>query len=94
MNKRQAKKYIKKVSYLLVDELNLLTLSEEERKQAREDFHRYVQKHCKYKHYKDKYKCLNTSIYRYPVGKMYQQQMEQMLKTVCSYPINIYGMNK
>lgn len=52
MNKRQAKKAAKKVTYPLVDEFNLLTLSPEEYNEynkAIKDYHEYVLKHCIYK---------------------------------------------
>lgn len=73
MNKRQSKKSQKKVTRLLVDEMNLLTLSEEECKAAMKDFEKFEQKHCRYKHYKDKDKYKNSGfgIYRFPVGKEY-----------------------
>lgn len=76
MNKRQSKKARKKVIHLLVDEMNLLTLSEEECKAAMEDFEKFEQKHCRYKHYKYKYKnsgfgTYRFRIYRFPVGKEY-----------------------
>lgn len=54
MNKRQAKKASKKVTWPLVDEFYLIPLSSEEYKKAMEDFHQHVQKHCRYKHYRDR----------------------------------------
>ena len=54
MNKRQAKKYRKKVVYPIIDEFNLLTLNQEELDKAIKDFDEYCIKHRHYKHYKDR----------------------------------------
>lgn len=83
MNKRQAKKAARKVVYPLVDEMNLLTLSPEEYKQAMRDFHDYMQKHCRYKRYKDKKKCrMQACVYRFPVGEAYRETLNNFLKSV------------
>lgn len=42
MNRRQAKKASKKVTFPMGDELNLLTLTPEEHEKAMEDFYYYV----------------------------------------------------
>ena len=79
MNKRQAKKAAKKVVYPLVDEFNLLTMDNEERKAAIDDFNAYAQKHYRYFHYKDKYKKVRTPCYYcFPVGKKYAEQLVKM----------------
>ena len=80
MNKRQSKKARKKVTHPLVDEMNLLTLSAEECKAAMEDFEKFLQKHCRYKHYKDKYKKSGLGIYRFPVGKEYGKNFMQSVE--------------
>lgn len=88
MNKRQCKKAYKKVVYPLVDEMNLLTLSEEEYKKAIKDFNEYVFKYCKYKHYKDKNKvfCKRTACgYHFPVGEATKTLMESILMTARRY---------
>lgn len=87
MNKRQAKKAYKKVTYPLIDEMNLLTLSPEEYKKAIEDYNAWVHKYCKYKHYKDKYKKIGFANYHFPIGEKYKKQFEQMLKTARGYNI-------
>ena len=80
MNRRQKKKASKKVTYPVLDEMNLLTLNKEEYDAAIKDFDDYVQKHCRYKHYKDKWKV--GGIYRFPVGKEYSSKLyEQIIKT-------------
>ena len=89
MNKRQAKKARKKVVYPLVDEMNLLTLSTKEYEEAMKDFHEWVQKHCRYKHYKDKYKHIRFNCYHFPVGKLYLEHREQLLKTVRCYNVDV-----
>ena len=81
MNKRQAKKVRKKVVYPLVDEMNLLTLSPEEYRVAMEDFHKWIQKNCSYKHYKDRdKKAFGFGCYRFPVGAKYREQIVAVLK--------------
>lgn len=87
MNKRQYKKYIKKVTYPLVDEMNLLTLSPEEYKKAIEDYKAWVYKYCRYRHYRDKYKKIGIAIYHFPVGEKYKESFEHMLKLVRRYKI-------
>lgn len=89
MNKRQAKKAAKKVTYPLVDEMNLLTLSPEEYKTAMKDFDEYIQKHCRYKHYKDKWKKGGIPFsYHFPVGETFKKKFEETLKTVRGYQTN------
>ena len=87
MNKRQVKKANKKVVYPLVDETNLVTLSPEEQEQALADLHKWVHQHCRYKHYKDKYKRLRC--YSFPIGDAYKEkykaQMEARLKMARGY---------
>lgn len=78
MNKRQAKKMRNKVVYPLVDEMNLLTLSEEERKAAFKDFEGYVQKHFRYFHYRDMYKLIRKPcLYAFPIGSNVSAEAKQ-----------------
>lgn len=82
MNKRQAKKEHKKVIYPLIDEFNLLTLNEEEYKQAMKEFYEYAYKHLHYKHYRDKNKPYiknHIPIFSFPVGKAFS---EYITKTI------------
>ena len=78
MNKRKAKKARQKVIYPLVDEFNLIGMSEKERVGEIEKYKRYCQKHYAYKHYKDAVKIfrqLNSSsipAYFYPIPKAAQ----------------------
>lgn len=86
MNKRQAKKMRNKVVYPLVDEMNLAAASVEEREAAYEDFDKYVQKHYRYFHYKDKYKVLKkTCLYVFPVQSEERKFLEDMIKRVRTY---------
>lgn len=80
MNKRQAKKAHKKAVHPFVDEMNLLTLDEDEYKKAIADYEEYVYKHCRFKHYKDQDKIFHSAIYSFPVGKAYQDHMKELLK--------------
>lgn len=80
MNKRQAKKAKKKVTYPFMDEMNLLTLSAEEYKAAIEDLDSYVHKYCQYKHYKDKYKNFDIHCYHLPIGKKYAESFAQLIQ--------------
>ena len=84
MNKRQAKKAAKKVVCPFVDEFNLLTLSPKEHEEALRDFHEYAQKHCRYKHYKDKRKKfrMQSCAYHFPVGEAYREALNNFLKNV------------
>ena len=83
MNKRQAKKIRRKVKIPFADEMNLLALNKEEYEQAMKDFNNYVQKHCKYYHYRDKYK--SVPIYHFPVGSATIKQAEKLLTTCRKY---------
>lgn len=83
MNKRQAKKASKKVTIPFADELNLLTLNNEEYKQAMKDYDDYVQKHCRYRHYRDKYRPVPA--YHFPVGESVRKMNEMALKTCRGY---------
>lgn len=89
MNKRQAKKASKKVTFPFADEMNLLTLSPEEHKAAMEDFHNYVQKYCRYKHYKDRYKKPAHLGYHFPIGQSYKEQMARIMKTTRRYDCDV-----
>lgn len=75
MNKRQAKKAAKKVSYPLADELFLITLTPEEYQKAMEDYDQYVQKYCRYKHYRDKHKNIHR-VYYFPAGEAVRKMLE------------------
>ena len=76
MNKRQLKKYRNKVIYPLIDEMNLLTLNQDELKEAIEGFERYCMRHYHYKHYKDREKLMNKRCYYcYPVGERTREFM-------------------
>lgn len=86
MNKRQAKKASKKVTAPLVDEFNLLTLSTEEYEKAMEDYWNYVQKHCRYKHYKDRWeKGGKPFSYNFPVGKAVRAFYEKTFSLTRTY---------
>lgn len=87
MNKRKAKKASRKVRIPYADEMNLLTLNAEEYKQAMRDFNNYMQKYCRYKHYRDKYKPAGE--YHFPVGESVRKMTENALKTARCYPCNI-----
>lgn len=80
MNRRKKKKASKKVTYPFVDEMNLLTLNAEEYEAAMKDFEEYVQKHCRYKHYKDKRKAGRGIVYHFPVGEAYRKAYGFTLK--------------
>lgn len=58
MNKRQRKKYQKKVIYPLGDECILIGMTDDELKAEYDAYDKYVQKYCHYKHYKDKEKVI------------------------------------
>lgn len=90
MNKRQAKKARRKVTYPLIDEMNLLTLSAEEYKAAMADFEQFVQKHCRYKHYKDRYKKSGFGLYHFPVGKEYAERfIQSILKHARKFNVDV-----
>lgn len=90
MNKRQAKKYRKKVVYPIIDEFNLLTLNQEELDKAIKDFDEYCIKHRHYKHYKDKKKIMNEPcLYSYPVGKSAIGFYEKMFSLTRKYTKSI-----
>lgn len=94
MNKRQAKKAAKKVTYPLVDEFNLLTLSPEEYNKAIKDFNEYVQKHCRYKHYKDKWKAGKAPFsYHFPVGESGSPFFRRIIQNTRKCP-NITTVNQ
>lgn len=78
MNKRQLKKKYNKCSFLMVDEMNLLTMNDEERKQAFLDYEKYCHKHCCYYHYKDKYNHNKMSFYSLPTGDEYNKKMKNV----------------
>lgn len=89
MNKRQAKKMRRKVTYPLVDEMNLLTYTTpEEYENAQKDFEQYVQRHCRYKHYKDKGKIRGGLFYHFPVGEAYKKYFEEMLRTTRCFNVS------
>lgn len=89
MNKRQAKKARKKVVYPLIDEFNLISMTEEERKAAWKDFDNYVQKCYRYYHYRDKYKVARKPcFYSFPVGEAAKKHFEEMLKHMRKYEIS------
>lgn len=73
----------KKVIYPIVDEMNLLTLDEEEYAQAMKDFEAYVQKYCRYFHYRDKERVMRERMFSYafPVGKKTKQFLEELYKS-------------
>ena len=94
MNKRQTKKVHKKVIYPFVDEMNLLTLNQEELDKAIADFNDYVFKHCRYKHYKDKEIISERlCIYTFPVGESVRKYYEEILNRTVSYRGNISTIN-
>ena len=90
MNKRQAKKMRNKVVYPIVDEINLLTMSEEERDTAYRNFDVFVQKHFRYFHYKDKTTLIKKpSFYFFPVGSKVTEEtrayIAEMMRQVRTY---------
>ena len=94
MNKRQAKKARKKVTYPLVDEMNLLTLSAEEYKAAMTDFHQFVQKYCRYKHYRDRYKKIRFNCYHFPVGEAYRNKILSALQSAKKMNVQVVIQDK
>lgn len=80
MNKRQVKKMYKKVTYPLVDEMNLLTLSSAEYNKAIEDYEIWIRKHCRYKHYKNKSTKIGIAYYHFPVGERCMKELKDMIK--------------
>jgi len=87
MNKRQAKKARRKVVPPFADEMNLLTLSDEEYKEAMKEFDDFIWKNCRYFHYKDKYKKPMLR-YIFPAGQKYREFIEHMIKTSRKYSVN------
>ena len=86
MNKRQKKKAMKKISYPLVDEMSLLTLSPKEYDDAMNDFKSFLWNNCRYYHYKNRHKSRVAPFsYCFPVGKSYHKHFEEILKTARSY---------
>lgn len=95
MNKRQVKKMHKKVIYPFVDEMNLLTLSQEELENAIADFNDYVFKHCRYKHYKDKEIISKRfCLYTFPVGESVRNYYETILSRAASYQGDVGTINQ
>lgn len=84
MNKRQAKKASRKVVIPFADEMNLLTLNDEEYKKAMKDYDEYVQKRCRFKHYRDKEK-LRRKQYFFPVGTCFAKVAENMFRTARTF---------
>lgn len=62
-----------------MDEFALLTLNEEEYKQAIRDFDDYVQKHCRYKHYNKRDSAM-IPIYRITAGEFCKSYVEKLIK--------------
>ena len=86
MNKRQKKKAMKKISYPLVDEMNLLTLSPKEYDDAMNDFKSFLWNNCRYYHYRDKYNPRVAPFsYHFPVGESFQKYINEILRTTRSY---------
>jgi len=96
MNKRQAKKARKKIAYPLVDEMNLLTLSPEEYKKAIADYHEWAYKHCRYMHYRDKYKGLRMGFnsYHFPIGEASKKQMQSMIQNARKRNVQVIIQDK
>ena len=94
MNKRQAKKARKKVTYPLVDEMNLLTLSLEEYQKAMADYHEWVYKHCRYKHYRDRYKNMGFNCYHFPVGEAHKESMQSLFKSARKMNVQVVIQDK
>lgn len=83
MNKRKAKKQRGKCFYPLVDGLNLLTYSEEEREEFNKELNRYAVKHFSYKHYKDKDAALKKIMQHptiYPPASRKQEEFNKTIK--------------
>lgn len=56
MNARQAKKYRKKVvvPFFMMDEMCLISMTEEEQKEYFKARKKFMERYCQYKHYRDK----------------------------------------
>lgn len=68
--------------------MNLLTLTPEEYEQAMIDYNNYLQRFCRYKCYKNKYKKPVAS-FHFPVGKSVRKYMKDILKSARTYPPKI-----
>lgn len=79
MRKRQLKKKMKKCLPALADESFLLTMSDDERKQAIDEYEKYVRTYA----YRKKYKNLKDGkplFYYFPVGKSVQEDLGVLMK--------------
>lgn len=53
--------------------MNLLTLTDQEYKKEMNDYDEYIQKHCRFKHYRDKETLLRKrGRYFFPIGEKYR----------------------
>lgn len=87
MNKRQAKKARNKMVYPFADEMNLLTLNQEEYQQAMKEYDDYAWKYGRYKHYKDKkWKARSMGEYYFPIGQATKNAMKKTLEMVSCFP--------
>lgn len=74
MNKRQKKKKEKKYLLIIADEFNLLTMTEEEKKEAFKGYNRYRERFAYRKRYKD-LKNDKPLQYYFPVGRNFSNAM-------------------
>lgn len=80
MNKRQLKKKKKKCLPVIVDEFNLLTMTDDEREKAYKKYEEYVRRYS----YRKKYKNLKGKhlVYFYPVGNQMGNMISEMSRRV------------
>lgn len=88
MNKRQRKKREKKYLPVIADEFNLMTMTQEELKQAMKDYLKFREKYAFCKHYRDlKNAKKNHKFYIqyfYPTGKQFNDYMQKVASISCS----------
>lgn len=88
MTKRKKKKARKKVVYPVIDQMNLITLNEKEQAAALADYERYVQKHFRYFHYKDKEKLrYKPCYYQFPVGELTRKYLDNIFQRARRYHV-------
>lgn len=89
MNKRQAKKYRRKIVYPFMDEANLLTLTKEEREEALKELDDFCVKYRHYHHYRDKKRIMDKPCcYRFPLGSLVTTEkdfLERIYRTARKY---------
>ena len=83
MKKRQLKKNQKKYLPILVDEMNLLTMTEEEQAKAWKDYLKFRERHGYCKSYRElkefnKRKTSRLLFYRFPVGEKTSEALKEL----------------